>query len=113
MQEVEVKVCFRASAVVVPKGLFEKLRCHSDLGIPVFWVSYPPRGWGGGWLLNNCLYINGEAPPRGPTSYPLIYNFSPKRYPFGIPSIDKWYLFHTPCSQTQITDFITLLYINE
>ena len=33
MQEVEVKVCFRASAVVVPKGVFEKLRCHSDFSL--------------------------------------------------------------------------------
>ena len=33
MQEVEVKVCFRASTVVVPKGVFEKLRCHSDFSL--------------------------------------------------------------------------------
>ena len=52
VQVVEVKLCFRATAVVVPKGLFEKLPCHSDLGIPVFWVSYPPpRRVGGGYLI--------------------------------------------------------------
>ena len=27
----------------------------------------------------------------------LLPNFSRKRYPFRIPSIDKWYLFHIPC----------------
>ena len=48
MQEVEEKVCFRASAVVVPKGVFEKLRCHSDLGIPRILGIVPPRGWRGG-----------------------------------------------------------------
>ena len=51
---------------------------------------YDPRG-----VLNKFLY--GEAPPRGPTPYPFIYHFSGKRYPFRIPSIDKWYSFHTPC----------------
>ena len=84
VQEVEVKRCFRATAVVVPKGLFEKWPCHSDLGIPVFWVSYP---CGGGGVLNNCLYINGEAPPRGATPYPLIYNFFSKKAPL-------WYTFY-------------------
>ena len=44
VQEVEVKSCLRATAVVVPKGLFEKLRCHSDLGTPVFLGIVPPRG---------------------------------------------------------------------
>ena len=47
MQQVKVNLCFRASAVVVPKGLFEKLRCYSDLGIPFFWVSCPSGGKGG------------------------------------------------------------------
>ena len=47
---------------MVPKGVFEKFRCHSDLGIPVFWVSLPLRGGGG--VLRKCLY--GEASPRGP-----------------------------------------------
>ena len=48
------------------------------------------RGRGGG-VLNKFLY--GEAPPEGPTPYP----FKRKRYPFKIPSIDKWYppLSHT------------------
>ena len=44
VQEVEVKRCFRATAVVVPKGVFEKLRCHSDLGTLVFLGIVPPAG---------------------------------------------------------------------
>ena len=47
-----------------------------------------PRTRGGG-VLNKCLY--GEAPSYGSTPYPFIYHFSQKRYPFHIPSIDKWY----------------------
>ena len=42
--------------------------------------------------LSKVLY--GEAPPRAPTPYSFIYHFSQKRYPFRIPSIDKWYPFH-------------------
>ena len=33
----------------------------------------------------------------GLTPYPLIYQFSQKRCPFHIPSINKWYPFHIPC----------------
>ena len=44
-----------------------------------------PWEWGGGGVLNKCLY--GEAPPRGPTPYPFIYHFPRKRYAFHIPSI--------------------------
>ena len=40
--------------------------------------------------------ILGEVPPRNPTSYPFIYHFWRKRYPFRIPSIDNWYPFHIP-----------------
>ena len=40
--------------------------------------------------------ILGEVPPRNPTSYPFIYHFWRKRYPFRIPSIDNWYAFHIP-----------------
>ena len=51
-----------------------------------------PRGaqqsliWGGG----------GGAPTRGATSYPFIYHFWLKRYPFRSPSINKWHPFHIP-----------------
>ena len=41
------------------------------------------RGGGVG-LLNKVLY--GEAPPRGPSLYPLIYHFWEKRNPFRIPT---------------------------
>ena len=37
-------------------------------------------------VLNKCFY--GEAPPRGPTTYPFMYHFSRKRYPFDIPSLE-------------------------
>ena len=50
---------------------------------------------GGGSVLNKCLYR--EAPALYPTTYPFIYHFSRKRYPFRIPSIDKWYSFLIPC----------------
>ena len=50
---------------------------------------------GGGGVLNKFLY--GEAPPRGPTPYPFVYQCSLERSPFRIPSIDKWYPFHVPC----------------
>ena len=40
--------------------------------------------------------ILGEVPPQNPTSYPFIYHFWQKRYPFRIPSIDNWYAFHIP-----------------
>ena len=43
----------------------------------------------------NFLYV--EALPQGPTPYPFMHHFSRKRYPFPIPSIDKWYPFHIPC----------------
>ena len=49
-------------------------------------------GGGGGALLNICLY--GEASHRGPTPYPFLYHFSRKRFPFRMPSIDKWHPFH-------------------
>jgi len=49
--------------------------------------------WEGGGQPNKVLYR--EAPPRGPTPYPVLYCFLKKRYPFRLPSIDKWYPFHT------------------
>ena len=39
----------------------------------------------------------GEAPPRGPTPYPLKYHFSMNKVPLSYTSIDKWYPFHKPC----------------
>ena len=39
-----------------------------------------PHLVGGGGVLNKVLY--GEAPPRGPTPYPFIYNFGRKGTPF-------------------------------
>ena len=68
----------------------KNLRLISGYSVPAvfrtFYFNYPGEG-----VLNKFLY--GEAPPRGPTPYP----FKRKRYPFRIPSIDKWYPFHIRC----------------
>ena len=50
-------------------------------------------GEGGGGVLNKFLY--GEVLPRGRTPCPFMYHFLRNRYPFRIPSIDKWYSFST------------------
>ena len=47
-----------------------------------------------GGVLKKVLY--GEAPPRGLTPYPFIYQFWQKRYPFYIPFIEKRYPFNIP-----------------
>ena len=39
------------------------------------------------------MFIPGGS-ARGLTRHPFIYHFSRKRYPFGIPSTEKWYTFH-------------------
>ena len=47
----------------------------------MFTKRAPGGGGGEGWaLLSNVL--NGDAPPRGPTTYPFMY-----RYPFRITSV--------------------------
>ena len=43
------------------------------------------------------MFIQGGSAPRSNPLPPFIYHFSRKRYPFRIPSIDKWYPCHTPC----------------
>ena len=50
--------------------------------------ALPPRGL----VVKNVLY--GEVPPEGHAPYAFIYHFWQKRYPFRIPSIDKWYPLH-------------------
>ena len=57
--------------------------------------NYDDRYPRGGGVLNK--FLCGDTPPRGPTPYPFIYQFSRKRYPFHIPSIEKLYPFHIPC----------------
>ena len=51
-------------------------------------VETPSRGY-------HCWaeVLPGEG---GATPYPSIYNFWQKRYPFRIPSSDKWYPFRIP-----------------
>ena len=39
----------------------------------------------GGGVVNKVIY--GEAPRRGPASYPFTYHFWQKRYPSHIPSL--------------------------
>ena len=46
-------------------------------------------------VTQQILIRGGSAPRSNP--YPFINHFSRKRYPFRIPSIDKWYSFHIPC----------------
>ena len=43
------------------------------------------------------MFIQGGSAPRSNPLPPFIYHFSRKRYPFRIPSIDKWYRCHVPC----------------
>ena len=45
-------------------------------------------------MFNKISY--GEAPPRDPTRYLIIYHFWQKRYPFRKPLIHKWYPFPIP-----------------
>ena len=47
------------------------------------WASLTQVGDGGGGVLNKILC--GETPPGSSNSYPLIYQFSPKWYPFYTP----------------------------
>ena len=52
--------------------------------------------WAGG-ALSKVLYEEGPPifpPPHPP--YPFTYNFWQKRYPFRIPSIDKWHPLYLP-----------------
>ena len=57
-------------------------------------ISRIPEGRGEGRYSQQ--FLNGKAPPRGPTPYPSGH-FSWNNYPFRIPTIDKWYSFHIPC----------------
>ena len=59
--------------------------------------SSTPIGLPGGGGGHSTNVYTGRLRPK---VQPLIYHFSRKRYPFRIPSIDKWYPFHKPCSRT-------------
>ena len=48
------------------------------------------------------IAVYGEALPRDPTPYTFINHFSCKRYPFRLPSFDKWYQFHRPYLELRI-----------
>ena len=49
--------------------------------------------YGGTGVLNKVLY--GKAPPGGSNTYPLIYSFLPKWYPFHIPRAKSHPFFYT------------------
>ena len=67
------------------------------------------KRWGGGGGggrgkgVKKQMFIRGGSAPIGPTPYPFIYYYSQKRYPFRIPSIDKWYPVYIPCLELYIT----------
>ena len=52
-----------------------------------------PRGRG----YSTNVYTGRLRPEVQPLTLFNICHFSRKRYPFCIPSIDKWYPFHIPC----------------
>ena len=53
------------------------------------------KRWNFFHTLDPAGTLYGKAPPWGPTTYPFIYHFCQKRYPFPIPSISIgiWYPF--------------------
>ena len=88
---------FVLSIIICPGQFVPNLR---DKRLKEYRIGSPEVGrlssrGGGVRVLNKCLYR--EAPPRSPTPHTFIYHFSRKRYPFRIPSIDKWSPFHIPC----------------
>ena len=60
-------------------------------GIQLLKLRLQARG-----LLNKSQLIWGGSAPRS-NPLPFICHYSRNRYPFRIPSIDKWYPFHIPC----------------
>ena len=76
--------------------IWRKKQQQQQNRLSFMYTNSTPRG-----TLNKCLY--GETPPRGPTTYHFLYHFfSRKRYPFRIPSIEKWCPFHKPCLEVCI-----------
>ena len=53
--------------------------------------NYP--GGGRGWCWSIKFYTWRLRPEVGPTPYPFTYHFWLKRYPFPMPSFDKWHPF--------------------
>ena len=51
--------------------------------------------WNSDYKPGGQLIWGGSAPRSNPL--PFICHYSRNRYPFRIPSIDKWYPFHIPC----------------
>ena len=68
-------------------GVFTKAVVTSASRLPE-WSQREPLLWGRG-----CFYT-GRL--RGQPPHHIIYHFW-RKYPFGIPFINKWYPFHIPC----------------
>lgn len=63
------------------RGQFGQSRSRSFTD--VYMASTRGGGEGKGWALQRLSNVlNGDAPPRGPTTYPFMY-----RYPFRITSV--------------------------
>ena len=70
------------------------------------WVDimmFSPLGKGGGGY-STSIYTGRLCPEVQPLTL-LIHHFSRKRYPFHIPSIDKWYPFHIRSMSTTLHPF--------
>ena len=58
----------------------------------------------GGEVLNKFLFV--EAPPRGPTSYPLKYHFFTKKVPLSFTLLTNGTApFHIPCLELYLHPF--------
>lgn len=59
------------------------IRGNPGRGHSRMFTKRAPGGGGEGWALQRLSNVlNGDAPPRGPTTYPFMY-----RYPFRITSV--------------------------
>ena len=71
-----------------------------SLGL-ISWCSVP---WGRGGGYSTSIYTGRLCPEVQPLTL-LIHHFWRKRYPFHIPSIDKWYPFHIRSMSTTLHPF--------
>ena len=60
-------------------------------------VPLNPKGGGG----NQQMFSTGKLRPKVQSLTPL-HTICHERYPFCIPSTDKWYPFHIPCLELRI-----------
>ena len=86
---------FVLSIIICPGQFVPNLR---DKRLKEYRIGLPAVGRvsSRGYGYSTNVYT-GRLRPRSPTPHTFIYHFSRKRYPFRIPSIDKWSPFHIPC----------------